>query len=247
VPSVAVLIPWRPVDEHRDAALLWVRRKYAVEHPDWQILVSFGPTPWSKAPPVMAAARATAAEIVVVSDADVWCNRLPDAVQSVANGAAWAIPHWLVKRLTLQATRETIAGRHIEDLDEPGYPGMPGGGLTVLPRTALLDIPLDPRFIGWGQEDESWSWALTTLLGPPERHDGDLIHLWHPPQPRLTRARGNPEGWRLRRRYARARHDPALMRSLLEEAQLALSTAEPALHGPPAVLQRIDDTVRPAA
>jgi len=40
------------------------------------------------------------------------------------------------------------------------YPGYPGGGITVLPRSTYTEVPLDLRYEGWGQEDESWAHAL---------------------------------------------------------------------------------------
>lgn len=70
-----------------------------------------------------------------------------------------------------------------------------------------------------GQEDESWACALHTLLGEPWRGDADLVHLFHPPQERMTRRRGSQESWRLRNRYFAARDDPAAIRGLIEESR----------------------------
>ena len=75
-----------------------------------------------------------------------------------------------------------------------------------------------PRIRGWGQEDEAWSIALHCLYGEPWRGDRDLVHYWHPPQPRMSRIIGSVEGQQLRKRYRDAQNDPAAMRALIKEA-----------------------------
>jgi hypothetical protein len=96
---------------------------------------------------------------------------------------------------------------------------MAGGGIVVTHRDTMLDIPLDPRFTSWGQEDESWAMALWCLLGEPWRGEAPLLHLWHPLEAREGRRKGSQAGWNLRNRYARVRHDSPGMRELLAEAK----------------------------
>lgn len=180
----------------------------------------------------MPALAASTADIVVVADADVWCDETETAVEEVAAGAGWAIPHRGVFRLTETATSQVLAGESWIDLelDERPYLGLLGGGIVVAHRETLLTIPLDPRFIGWGGEDDSWGMALRTMLGPPARGRGQLVHLWHPPQPRVTRRRGSAANWKLRGRYLAAVDDPAAMRRLLTEAHDALGPLDPSDH-----------------
>lgn len=171
------------------------------------------------------------AEIIVVHDADVWTDGVDGAVTACQNGAKWAIPHRGVFRLTEEGTHNFLAGQPWKDqpLEQPAYLGIEGGGIVVARRETLLDIPLDPRFVGWGQEDQSWGLALRALLGAPHRVKRPLVHLYHPPQQRLTRSRGSKENWGLRRRYYLARLDPDQMRQLIEEVH-ALSAHQPSLH-----------------
>lgn len=189
--------------------------------------------PWCKALAIRDALDQTEADVLVIADADVWTDGLADAVRVVREGAAWAVPHRGVHRLTEAATALYGAGAGLAELavEERPYLGFEGGGITVLHRAVYEDCPLDPRFTGWGGEDEAWGFALRILHGPPWRPTGHvpLIHLWHPPQERATRAFGNLAGRELRKRYVRADSNPVTMRALVEEAKahVADGPAEP--------------------
>ena len=218
---VAVVIPWQDTGcRYRAAALAWVTAQYMRTHPTWRLVLSVPPLgPWCKAAAVMPAVAASDADIVVVADADVWTTGLAAAVASVEAGAPWAMPHTKVHRLTEQASADVVAGYEpdLANIVERAYDGVFGGGVVIAERATMLHTPLDPRFVGWGQEDTSWALALTCLHGPPTREADPLIHLWHPPQQRATRRVGNLVGKRLHRRYADARRDPRAMRALLDE------------------------------
>jgi hypothetical protein len=102
------------------------------------------------------------------------------------------------------------------DLDRDPYIGRPAGGVLVFDRTVWEQVPMDPRFTGWGQEDDSWAHALTVTFGPIRRLRHDLWHLWHPPQDQMNRVMGSAESKALWRRYTAAR-TPDAVRSLLAE------------------------------
>lgn len=218
MPEVAVLVPWRP-DPQRQRIWEWVHDRYRQQHPDWEIVLQPAPDgPWRKACAVNTAARACSAGTVIVADADVWAPNLQQAVDLVHGGAGWVIPHRYVHRLTEQATKIVLEGGCATDTEEHPYFGVEGGGIVVLPRETLLDVPMDERFCGWGQEDQAWGIALHFLIGPAVRLNADLTHLWHPPQPRDNRKIGSLASFALHRRYLKARHDPDLLRDLLKEA-----------------------------
>jgi hypothetical protein len=204
-----------------------VVRRYGIEI----VELAMGTTPWVKANAVMSAIEATDAEIVVMADADVWTDGLEEAIIEVELGAAWAVPHLHVHRLSRKGTQAVLGGAdwRKQPLEQGPYPGVVGGGYVVARRQVFLDVPLDPRFVGWGQEDECHGLALRALHGQPWRGTADLVHLFHPPQERLSRVRGNKGGWKLRRRYYNARHDPVQMARLIEEANVALHTDQQAL------------------
>lgn len=219
--SVAVVVPWRAGCIHRERAWAWVKARYDVQHPDWQIIEAPGPEPWIKAAAVNPAVERCTSEIVIVADADIWCDGLQLAVDAVRAGAPWAMPHTGVHRLDAVGTEAVLNGADWIDqpLTQRPYRGVPGGGFVVAPRRTLVDIPIDAQFVGWGQEDDSHALALETLAGPRWRGEAPLIHLWHPPQQRLSRKRGSIAGMERYGRYVKAYENPAQMRALIEEGR----------------------------
>jgi hypothetical protein len=233
--SVAVVVPFRGGCPHREAAWSWVKARYAERHPDWQLLEAPAPDgPWCKGAALAPAIESTEAEIIVQADADVWADGLAEAVRAVADGAPWALPHTLVHRLTEEATAAVLAGADWRDqpLAQQPYKGIEGGGFVVASKTVLEAVPVDPRFVFWGQEDECHAIALRTLVGEPWRGNADLVHLFHPPQERMTRRRGSRESWDLRRHYFAASKDPAALAALVEEGRDALATAQSSMCSP---------------
>lgn len=228
--SVSVLVPYRGDDGGlRDRAWEFMQAWWRREYPPYEVIqATCQPGPWCKAEAVANALRRAPDGILVVADADVMCDGVGTAVEAVATGAArWAVPHLRVNRLTPASTLAVYAGDAL-----PGQPRLPtrhnanhgqrtasspevelsfngvvGGGLVVLPRALYDQVPLDPRFLGWGQEDMSWALALRIMAGEPFRNNAPLWHLWHPPQPRtpgLAHGVGSPEGQALHRRYQMA-------------------------------------------
>lgn len=224
-----MVIPWRSGCPHREVALAWVAARYAEVHPTWQIVIGVSEgAEWRKADAVAAGLELADGDLAVVTDADVWTDPAA-AVAAVELGSPWAAPHRLVHRLSIESTAQVLAGERWEGLpldgthrqDSRPYLGVLGGGVVVAERSTLLEVPLDRRFTGWGQEDQAWAIALTRLAGRAWRGDQDLVHLWHPAQDRSTRSIGSREGAALLARYRRARGSADRMRALLAEAQMA--------------------------
>lgn len=228
--TVSVLVPWRPGCPHRERAWAWVRHRYESSYPDWEIVTSSGPAgPFSRSAAILDAASRARGDVLVVADADVWCD--PAAAVDAASSSPWAIPHRLIHRLSADSTERLIGGADWRGLplstdnaqDRKPYRGHQAATLLVLRRDVLEEAPPDPRFVGWGQEDDAWAGALNTLVGAPWRGYADLVHLWHPPQARHSRTVGNQAGVVLWRRYRNAR-TPELMRHLIEEGRRCSSS-----------------------
>lgn len=212
--DVAVIVPWRGGCPHRAQALTRVTDHLVATHPRWPVILGeVDPgAPWVKAQAVAAALESTDAELLVVHDADVWTDGLAAAVDALTD-AAWAIPHGFLYRLAEGQLEPTTDKQH---LAQAPYRGHAGGGIVVINRSTYERCSLDARFVGFGQEDDAWALALTTLVGPAWRGDAPLWHLWHPPQPRMTRARGNRDGWKLYQQYRRCRGKPEAMAELVD-------------------------------
>lgn len=221
--GVSVIIPWAPGVgcRHREAALAWTASKWVgTGH---EVVVGEHTGPWCKARAVEDGLARATGDVLVVADADVWTPGWEDAVGRVVSGVPWAMPHGKVHRLTHAATQQVLDGHEPArgmDLTQSPYQGWPGGGMVVVRRDVYVRAPLDPRFVGWSGEDESWAHALRALTGPGWRGTAPLWHLWHPPQERMSRRWGSPKARDLAARYARAR-TPEVMRALVDETTTA--------------------------
>lgn len=227
MPSVEVIIPWFPLisDSERERNFQWVRQRYLDSGLAVRPAASTSKR-FCKADAVIPALEASEASVVVVADADVWCDHLPEAIAAVRwDCELWAIPHYMVHRLDHESTLRYMEDVNSESLElaRKPYIGYQGGGITVLPRETALDIPLDKRFIGWGGEDEAWGYALHVLLGPPWRRNQDsiLYHLYHRPQSKLSNRVGSHENESLRQEYFRAIRDESKMRKVVEDGKSA--------------------------
>lgn len=224
-PRVAVLVPLsEQLDAWRQQAWWLVRRRLGAI--GWPVLVGLADADaWSKGLAVAhAREQAGGADVVIVHDSDVVVNveALRAAVRAVAGGdAEWAVPHETVYRLD-KATTSLFTARgelpHVRRLARPAYRGVRGGGCTVMPTEVYDETPLDPRFVGWGGEDEAWGWALHGLHGAPWRGDAPLFHLWHPHAAPGAQRPPAVESAELRRQYRNARHVPRLLRAVVQDS-----------------------------
>ena len=177
---------------------------------------------WCKAEAVRAGLDASTADVIVIADADCWSSFVEAAVDQLV-GFPWAMPFKDVHRLSPEATSHALqTGELNGKLQQRPYLGVPGGGMMVLPRESYERVPLDPRFRGWGQEDEAWGAALGSVFGKGWRGSEPLWHLWHPPQARQNRAVGSDASRHLRNLYLKARRFPDQMDELLTVARATL-------------------------
>jgi hypothetical protein len=204
-----LIVPWRPDGAHRDA--IWSRLKPRHIAAGRAVIEGTCEGEWCKAAAIADALHRSTADIVILHDADVWCDGLEPAVEAIDTYCAWAIPHDKVHRL---AEGQEPGGNLIQN----PYTGWAGGGIVVIRRDIYDRCPIDHRFVGWGQEDESLARALTLLYGAPWRGSADLWHWWHPAQPRINRATGSKASAALAHRYRKASTRNA-MQALIEEGR----------------------------
>lgn len=232
--DIAVLIPYGNETPWRKQALEHVKSWYASELESPRIQVGFSEQPWCKAKAVATALASCTEPIVVIADADSITPGLKQAVRAVQQGAAWAVPHLKVYRMSQVATNHIFQGANpgsftgqLRWLDQRPYKGFEGGGITVLRREVYLNCPLDPRFVGWGQEDEAWAVALNGIYGPPWRGRAPLYHLWHEKPARITRYAGSAESLARLKLYREAGTDGSWDDLLGPGRELAASVSAP--------------------
>lgn len=232
---VRVIIPFAGECPHRLKALEYVTAWWkSIVTEDDEVVVSRleDGQPWNKAVAVAQALPASFHGTVVVADADSISEGVTDALIAVEEGAAWAMPHGKVLRLTESATAQMyehglgVVPDNPPTIERP-YRGVFGGGIMVLHSYVYRDVPLDPRFEGWGQHDMSWGAALRTKYPRYKRFNADLIHLWHPLPQRDSRTWGSAEKAKLFRRYRGAANNykkgnTALLESYLEAGRALL-------------------------
>lgn len=196
--EIAILIPFGNETPWRRRALEHVKTWYGQELEGARISVGFHGEPWSKARAVAEALSGSTEQIVVIADADCITPGIKQAVRAVQQGSPWAMPHMKVYRMGQVASNHIFEGVNpgsltgqIRWLDQAPYKGYEGGGITVMRRETYLECPLDPGFMGWGQEDEAWALALNGLYGAPWRGVAPLYHLWHEKPPRISRYAGS--------------------------------------------------------
>jgi hypothetical protein len=231
LPSASLVVPFRFDDPVRERTWAWTRAWYQDHHPGYDITVGLLPhgVPWSKGRAVRDALPRARRRVWVIADADVYVA--PDVLDAcvlavAAEEVPWAMPHGVVYRLSIQTTNMIITGamdpvprqlprRYLERGESEGPWG---GGIVVLSDKAWeVSGGIDPRFEGWGGEDEAWARALNVLVGQGERAGYPMFHLFHERQERRPGNRGSEETERLAARYLDAVEDPEEMRRLVQE------------------------------
>lgn len=234
---IAVLVPFRGGCPYRERAWSWVRCRY--EHAGYEIVVGTSDAEgFSRTQAILDARSQSDADVFVIADADVWPEGLDEGVdQAVRHG--WSVPNRLIHRLSEASTWRLLAGEDWRDLplsqdnaqDSKPYRVHEGGTCYIVTAEVFDVAPPDPRFVGWGQEDDALSLTMRTLVGPPWRGAAALVHCWHPAEPRQTRVVGNEPNRQLLRRYKAASRHPDLMHQLVEEGKAWQSTSDPTATG----------------
>jgi hypothetical protein len=232
-PQVAVVFPWRDRgDKDRAASKAWLTEWYREMHPEWDLIhTDGGGGEWNKPTAInygVGIAKAMGAEVVIVSDTDVFplTDRLKTAARH-AMLAPWIVPHGRVLRLRPEPTAELLKRRPGPRLKVPtsplvrgSYRGMAGGGLFVIRADSFMAAGgFDPRFQQWGAEDSAFGVAADTILGPNLRYEHiPLVHLYHDPGLRESNPHYGPNV-ELKREYDRA--------SLEREAMIRMRGVRP--------------------
>lgn len=223
--NFSVIIPYAWTDRDRERAFDYVRRWW--EDMGYRVLIGRGDVGnWSKGAAVHSMRHLVDTEGLIIADCDVMVTRelIGISKSAVASGAAWAMPHGKVVRMTRSDTQRVyrVGDRALLSARATGRYAPPGGGLVFLTTEAYDTVGgIDPRFKGWGGEDISFARALDTLCGYGVRLGGYLWHLWHPRTPRRPGNRASVESEALAARYLEAEGDPDAMRAVIDRTLAA--------------------------
>ncbi len=221
--SVSVLIPFRGDGGQRDRIWAWMKRRYELTLPDYELVVSDdGATdgPFNEGRAWNRAADLASGDILILGEAETAFNahEIALAVQDVRDRARWCVAdsYFMLREsdsdMLLRmppdvriATGDDFAPLHSWRRSSVSSP-------VIVPRHAFeLVGGYDERWVGWGWLDKALAAALTTLYAPLERFPGAAFHLWHPRGPSRD---ANPE---LSRRYLAAEGDREAMLALIGE------------------------------
>lgn len=180
--GVSVVVPWRA---SADREPLWAFLRPRWERLGYEVVVAEMPDgPWRKGLAVAAGVGMSSGDVLVIADADVWCETVPEAVAAVQASVAWAVPHARIMRLSGASTAAVLYGHDFLQAwmtlggERPPHPAVPGGGITVLRRDVFNRCPMP---VMGRREDEAWLRVLYPAFGRPWRGTADLWHLYHAP------------------------------------------------------------------
>lgn len=222
---VVCVIPWRGGDEYRDHNYRAVRGRLerilpAAVHVD----ADDGTDPFSRAGSRNHGVRLAEqhdSDVVVLCDADTIPEpaTLYSAIEAAHTDGVLHLPYTRYRGLTHKGTLDYLAGSFPEECEtELAHEWATGGVMVITPDTWWSAGGMDERFRSYGFEDVALRLAADTLLGPTVRHDGEIVHLWHP----KTMGLGSPEhtaNGKLCARYNQANGDPDAMRALIAERE----------------------------
>lgn len=222
-PNVVVVIPWRGGDPGRERAYEVVSARLAAILPDAVVIAAdSGHDRFNRAASRnlgIRLAQSAGADVTVLCDADTIPEPGPlqEAIERAVRDGCLHTPYTRFLGLTEHGTEDYLAGKPLDGCEvELDYAFAVGGVFVVTPAAWEQAGGMDERFEAWGAEDVAFRRAADTLLGPTRRHEGVIVHLWHPPAPR-TGTPANDAVWDLAARYRAADGDPAAMRSLIAE------------------------------
>lgn len=226
--NVSVLIPYRYSSPHKERLFAWVTSRLACTL-QWTVVVAEGNLDgeFSRGKSINYAARlAKDADVFVICDADTIADpKFVHAAVDLATQGGWALPYTMYYNLDENETELTLKRPTTTHLSPPRNPihslNYVVSGMVAVSREAFESVGgFDERFIGWGYEDDAFVSSLMSLVGPIQRADGFVSHLWH----EIENETGDPfdhpfieHNRALGLRYKKAMRDTRTMEALIAE------------------------------
>jgi predicted glycosyltransferase involved in capsule biosynthesis len=190
---ISLLFPFKD-DGTRLAQFELLQKRWAHFMPEAEIIVSDddGGTPFSKTIAVNNCYKKSSGNILAMVDADVWLNPkvIRESAKMIESGkASWVQPCNQVYRLNKEYTQKVL-NRNYYDVLPPLKPAVDCERITkVIGLIAMFSRKdfeavggMDPRFRGWGWEDNCFNQLMNYHSGPSYKGKSVVYHLWHPRQ-----------------------------------------------------------------
>jgi len=188
----------------------WLKKYWEAALPEAEIVLGDDPSsvPFSKSAAVNDAASRANGDIFAVLDADIFLAKesMLHAAEEIRlarshQAKLWFVPYRQLYRLTEAASNSVTASDPanprlpscpppLEDFSNTGLSqGLPasrvghwyGAMAQIFPREAYYTVGgWDPRFKGWGGEDQAAMLAMDTLYSPHKTLPSAVFHVWHP-------------------------------------------------------------------
>lgn len=194
MPSVDVVIPYRPTDHWRERLLGYTVNHWERHFPEYGVIVSDGyyNLPFNRSCARNHGAARSKAEVIIFCDGDTVFANPEDIHAAVEAVHATQERAWFGCSMYFMLCKEFTKDLILETRDFKGETPWtkaairPPGGITICGYTAYERVGYyDSRFEGWGYEDSAFQAAMTAMHGHRQMF-GDVFHLWHP-KPRNER------------------------------------------------------------
>ena len=161
-------------------------------HPRCSVLFAYNPGPFNKAWGFNVGARRFGGPVLVFTDADLIVPELlPRAVTHCMNSVQVVKPYRQVLDLSPEATQHLRAGdaKALEQTlhqaksrtAQGEFAPLCGGAFAIRQKTFFALGGWDERFVGWGGEDDAFSFKVQRArLSTLEFDDVAALHLYHP-------------------------------------------------------------------
>lgn len=190
--ELSIVIPWRPgSDSSRQRIFDWVFERYRLLFPGAEIVIADdGSEEFNRSTFINHGVEQATGEFLLIADADtvsfpVWID---EAIKEIKLGAPWVIPYSEDGYVDTdkRGGRKILSCPPDKDIDPYSVTFQDRlkswSGQVVIRRDDFWKVGgFDPRFKGWGYEDNAFVECCDTILGPHERlTSGYTIHIWHP-------------------------------------------------------------------
>jgi hypothetical protein len=229
VTELAVVVPWRPGDPHRERAKAYVEGHImaTLDAAGWDaelIEVDDPGERFNRGRALHVGTEAVDARLYAFCDCDLWVPAwaILSALAMAEDGRV-VVPFDRLIALGETATERVYRGAAPDGLWDAEDVAMrwdrpSSGGMNVLlADTYRTAGGFDPRLSGWGFEDACFHAAHDTLVGPLRRVHQRAVHLFHPPDPTRHDPATYKANLELTRRYEKAAGCPDMMRALIGE------------------------------